>query len=100
VYYIWLKDNNVQFVFQPPERVFTYEYDGITHTYRPDFLLLDENICIDIKGEHFFKDHDPTQEMINPFDRSQDALYQAKYECMKKNNVQIILSRSETIKKC
>lgn len=30
--------------------------------------------------------------MINPYDRTQDAIYEAKHQCMLKNGVEIITS--------
>lgn len=66
--------------------VFNYEYAGIIHKYFPDFKI--NNTNIEIKGKHFFEDG----KMINPYDRSQDKLYEAKHQCMIKNNVKIIVN--------
>ena len=85
-YYIWLKDNNIKFEYQPNVS-FEYEYAGEKHIYEPDFIV--ENIYIEIKGDHFFKE-DGT--MCNPYDHSQDKLYEAKHQCMLSNNVKIIRS--------
>lgn len=60
----------------------TYIFEGVKHTYRADFLLTETNELIDIKGVHFFKDHDPTQVMINPYDPSKNDMYEAKHQCM------------------
>lgn len=57
------------------------------HKYTPDFYLKDEDVFIDIKGTQFFEDHDPSKKMINPYDRSLDALYEAKHQCMLKHGV-------------
>ena len=57
------------------------------HRYFPDFILDDE--FIEIKGDYFFKE-DGT--MCNPFDHSQDDLFEAKHQCMIKNNVKILTS--------
>ena len=43
-----------------------------------------------MKGNHFF-DGD---KMINPYDRTQDELYEAKHQCMIKNNI-IILKEND-----
>ena len=51
----------------------------------PDFIV--EGQIIEIKGDHFFKEDGTMQ---NPFDHSQDGLYEAKHQCMLKNNVKII----------
>lgn len=51
----------------------------------PDFKV--GNQFIEIKGDHFFK---PDGTMRNPYDCGQDGLYEAKRQCMLKNNVKII----------
>ena len=86
-YYIWLNDHNIDFVFQP-NITFDYIYEGVTHKYCPDFLI--DGILYDIKGDQFFKDKNPNNEMICPYDRTKDGLFAAKYECMKLNNVKIL----------
>lgn len=63
-------------------------YDGKKHIYHPDFLI--NNQLYEVKGGHFF-DGD---KMINPYDRSQDGLYEAKHQCMINNNV-IILKEND-----
>lgn len=86
-YYIWLKDNNIDFEFQPNVK-FEYLYENKLYYYIPDFKV--ENEYIEIKGLQFFKNYDINETMINPFDRTQDAKYEAKHQCMIKNNVKII----------
>lgn len=63
---------------------FSYVYNGEKHVYNPDFMV--DGVLYEIKGRHFF-DND---KMINPFDRSQDGLYEAKHQCMIDNNVVIV----------
>lgn len=89
-YYIWLKDNNINFIYQPNIR-FEYFYNNIKHYYCPDFLI--NNQLYEIKGLQFFEN----DKMINPYDRSMDDLYEAKHQCMIKNNVTIITDCSEYI---
>lgn len=86
-YYIWLKDNNIDFEYQPNVK-FEYLYENKLYYYIPDFKV--ENEYIEIKGLQFFKNYDINETMINPFDRTQDAKYEAKHQCMIKNNVKII----------
>lgn len=85
-FYIWLKDNNISFEFQPKTDL-TYEFEGKIHKYEPDFLV--DGQLIEIKGDHFFK-KDGT--MQNPFNHETDGLYEAKHQCMLKNNVRILTS--------
>lgn len=86
-YYIWLKDNNIDFEYQPNVK-FEYLYENKLCYYIPDFKV--ENEYIEIKGLQFFKNYDINETMINPYDRTQDAKYEAKHQCMIKNNVKII----------
>jgi len=86
-YYIWLKDNNIDFEYQPNVK-FEYLYENKLYYYIPDFKV--ENEYIEIKGLQFFKNYDINETMINPFDRTQDAKYEAKHQCMIKNNVKIL----------
>jgi hypothetical protein len=82
--YIYLKDNNIDFEYQPDIR-FEYSVNDKTHYYFPDFRIEDK--YYEIKGDQFFDD---CGRMINPYDRSQDALYESKHQCMKDNNVIIL----------
>ena len=88
-YYIYLKDHHVDFEFQPKCN-FSYLFNGKMHKYTPDFYLKDEDSYVDIKGTQFFEDHDPSSKMINPYDRSLDALYETKHQCMLKHDVMVI----------
>ena len=83
-YYVWLKDNDISFEYQPDMK-FEYVFEGKTHFYHPDFLI--ENQYVEIKGDHFFKEDGTMQ---NPYDHSQDGLYEAKHQCMIQNNVKIL----------
>lgn len=85
-YYIWLKKHNIDFEYQP-DISFSYEYNG-TRNYYPDFLV--EDNYVELKGSHFFENHNKNNKMINPYDRSQDDLYESKHQCMLKYNVEII----------
>lgn len=82
--YIWLKDNNIIFEYQP-NISFEYMHNGKTHRYMPDFKV--GNKYIELKGDQFFKSDGTMQ---NPFNHTQDALYEAKHQCMINNNVIII----------
>jgi hypothetical protein len=75
---------------------FDYEYDGAEHKYYPDFRI--DGQLIEIKGSHFFENKDPNGKMVNPYDHSLDALYEAKHQCMIANNVHIIVDCNEQIR--
>ena len=83
-YYIWLSDHRIKFQYEP-NVTFKYIYDDKEHFYMPDFKVEDQ--YIEIKGDHFFK-KDGT--MQNPYDHSQDGLYEAKHQCMLANSVNIL----------
>lgn len=94
-FYIYLKDNNIPFKYQP-NISFEYSFDGKLHKYFPDFKVGD--IFFEIKGDHFFKDG----KMICPYrDKSwsdvkyeiECAKYEAKHQCMLVNNVVILTSK-------
>lgn len=65
-----------------------YEYDSKIHYYFPDFEYKGQ--LLEIKGDHFF---DENGILCNPFDRSKDPLFAAKYKCMIDNNVTIWRSK-------
>ena len=92
--YIYLRDNAIEFIYKP-EMYFEYLYDGTIHRYFPDFLV--EDTLVELKGDHFFEDKDPSKRMICPFNRDNDDLYEAKHLCMKQHNVEIITSKSYNV---
>jgi hypothetical protein len=89
IYYQYLKKHNIKFEYQPNVKL-EYEYENVKHIYKPDFRL-DDGTLVEIKGTQFFKDG----KMINPWDHSKDGLFEAKHQCMKRNNVKIILNIKE-----
>ena len=93
-YYIWLKDHKIDFKYQCEPIL--YEFEGQKKRYVPDFEVNGE--LQEIKGLHFFENGDQNGKMINPYDRKQDSRYEAKHQCMIKNNVKIITDYSEYIK--
>ena len=84
-FYKKLKENFTDFEYQP-NISFEYEYNGTIHNYHPDFRI--GRSYYELKGSHFF---DENGKMINPWDRTQDAKYEAKHQCMIINNIRIIL---------
>lgn len=80
--YVYYLDHHVNIVFEP--RSFSFIYNDKIYKYIPDFEI--DGKLVEIKGDHFFK-KDGT--MCNPFDHSQDELYEAKHQCMITNNIEI-----------
>ena len=67
------------------QKNFSYSYNGEEHLYFVDFQVNDE--YIELKGPQFF---DEMGNFINPYDRTLDALYKQKYNCMINNGIKII----------
>jgi hypothetical protein len=79
--YIWLRDNNVDFEYQPGVG-FEYEHGGKRHVYMPDFRIGGK--LYEIKGGQFVS---KDGSWVNPYDRTQDALYEVKRRCCATNGV-------------
>ena len=87
-YFIYLTDNNIEFEYQPNIKM-PYMFENKERFYMPDFKVNGE--IQEVKGPHFFKDG----KMINPFDETMNALFEAKHQCMLNNNVKIITDCSK-----
>lgn len=83
-FYIYCKDNSIN-IERNISKSFTYEYNGKQHSYFPDFNIDDK--LYEIKGRQFLKS---SGEWQNPYDHSQDDIYEAKHQCALLNNVNII----------
>ena len=83
-FYIWLKDNNKSFTYQPIVDL-SYEFEGKMHKYFPDFVV--DGQLIELKGDQFLKEDNTWQ---NPYDHSKDSFYEAKHQCAIANNVIIL----------
>ena len=101
-YYIWLKDNNINFIYQADS--IPFDFYGVTKHYVPDFKIND--ILVEIKGIHFFENKDTNGKMICPWKHKNDTpekiklrneLFEAKHQCMIRNNVEIITDCSKYI---
>lgn len=79
-YYIYCKETGKNIMRS--DKSFEYIFENKKRIYHPDFEV--DNKLIEIKGDHFFKE-DGT--MCNPFDHSQDKLYEAKHQCGLNNGV-------------
>ena len=79
--WIYAKDHNEEIIRCPCK--LPYYFENKLHYYFPDFLY--KGKLLEIKGSQFFDK--ATGKMICPFDKTQDALFEAKHQCMIKNNV-------------
>jgi hypothetical protein len=66
----------------------TYIYKNKKHNVLPDFKV--ENKLYEIKGDHFIKDDGTWQ---CPYNHLADDMYEAKHQCLIKNNVIILTSK-------
>lgn len=90
-FYIYHLDNNIPIEYEP-KPYYEYYYENELHYYKPDFLVNNEQLY-EIKGDQFFNEN----KMVCPYDHNYDGLYEAKHQCMIKNNV-IILKYKEYMK--
>lgn len=89
-YYIWLKDNNIEFEYQPKIRL-EYIVNGQIHYYFPDFKV--EQQLVEIKGPQFFK---ADGSICNPYNTDDTGIIE-KFKCMYNNNVKILKECDYTI---
>ena len=86
-YYIYLKDHNIEFEYQPDIK-FKYIANEKEHFYFPDFKI--DNKLIEIKGDHFFDKDGNFRCPFNILNEKIQNEYKAKYQCMLDNNVKIM----------
>lgn len=68
--------------------IFNYMYNDEQHKYFPDFEI--DGKIFEIKGNQFFKNKDPSNDLINPYDFKQNQKYLSKLQCMLYNGVNIL----------
>lgn len=83
-YFIWLKHFNFNFEYQPNIALEYFTKDNHKHYYYPDFKV--EGRLVEIKGGQFIKEG----RLYNPYKKTFED---EKYECMIKNNVEIISTK-------
>ena len=81
----WIYHTDMKNNIERVQESFKYNDGKKDRYYIPDFRL--NGILLEIKGDQFF---DKNGNMINPYDKEQDYIYNAKYKCMIDNNVKIL----------
>lgn len=81
-FYIWLTDNNKQFIFHPENYIEYIGDDGLLHNYYPDFLV--EGIFYEIKGNQFFNEKE------EPYNMYTQKYWWTKYNLIKKHKIVIL----------
>lgn len=87
--YLYAKEHN-EIIQRCPVK-FNYFWNNKEYFYFPDFLYKD--ILVEIKGPHFVA---ADGSWLNPFDHSEDGLFEAKRQCAIKNNVKILYKKEYT----
>ena len=64
--------------YQPGIR-FEFEFDGHVFGYYPDFII--NKKIYEVKGDHFFKDQNPLNEMICPYRKKDWTDERYNWEC-------------------
>lgn len=80
-------------------KTFNYLFEGQKQAYHCDFLLGDKNI--EIKGDQFIKDgklYFPYRNQKQIDWEKEQRKWDEKFNCMKENNVKLILTNSEEMK--
>lgn len=81
-YYIYLKDNNIDFEYHPKVDFKYIDKFGKERLYFPDFLI--NGVFFEIKGEQFFNEND------EPFSIYDNDFWWEKYNFIKQNNIKIL----------
>ena len=81
-FYIWLEDNDKQFIYHPHITVDYVDDYGVSRKYYPDFIV--EGRFYEVKGDQFFN------EKGEPFDSYTNETWNNKYQLLKDNNVTIL----------
>lgn len=92
-FYVCCRDFGIEIQCHPILKTIMY-YDklGKMHQYFPDFFIPSINRLVEIKGSQFFKDRNESSSLIDLYGKSDigASRSEAKYECMRANNVLII----------
>ena len=81
-YFIYLKDNNINFEYHPKISFKYLDNLGKERLYYPDFLVNGE--FQEIKGNQFFNENN------EPYSRYDNDFWWEKYNCMRENSVKIL----------
>ena len=89
VYYKHLKENNIDFQYQPTNVIFSYVSDGKERHYYPDFVV--DNIVHEIKGDHLLKYYGDPNKVFNRSDyRAMQAKIQFCFKLEKEGKLKFI----------
>ncbi len=87
LYFLYLKRNNISFKYHDLQsKIKWLDSNNNEHVYFPDFLLIETNQLVEIKGDHFF---DSVGDYFDPFSKN-NLDSQLKYKAMIDHNVLIM----------
>lgn len=84
--YMYCKENGIEIVREPIKLDFNFN-EKVYHYY-PDFQIDDQ--LIEIKGPQFLTEDGKWH---NPFDSTQNGLFESKHQCALQNNVKILYQK-------
>lgn len=87
-FYIYNQDSGKN-IIRNPNIYFEFELDGKIHRCFPDFMIDDH--LYEIKGDQFLDKE--SERWIDPFKTKRDDFYEAKHQCLLKNNVCVIYQK-------
>lgn len=88
-FYIWLKDNKINFQYQPDFNFYYFdEYQNKIRKYFPDFYLIDFNQIIEIKGDNHFDKNGYPIYRNRPWKNKYDFMLQHNIKILRKNEIQ------------
>lgn len=93
-FYIYCTDKKIPIQYHPNLN-FKYQHNDKYHYYFPDFILLDTNQIIEIKGDHMIDQS--TGKWICPWNKSLNSLYEAKHQFILALNIKILYSKNYNI---
>lgn len=85
-FYIYMKETHHKVVREPIS--FKYEFDGKIHVVTPDFKIDDD--YVELKGDYLIGNNG---KWICVWDRKYDDYFEAKHQCLLKNNVKILVGK-------
>ena len=93
-FYIYCIQEKIPIKYHPNLN-FKYQYNGKCHYYFPDFIRLDTNQIIEIKGDHMVDQN--TGKWICIWNRSLDNLYETKHQFILSLQIKILYSKDYDI---
>ena len=95
-FYVCCRDFNIEVQCHPIDKAIEYlDNNGKKHMYYPDFYIPKIERLVEIKGDHFFKDKDPSKPLAAGVFGIEDGSNKSecKFNAMMDNNVIVLSSK-------